>query len=312
MQIPCLLCKSKDTRTASSLTRLEIVKLWKMLERPVEEADLRRCKLPENVELLECDACGFQFFDPAQAGDGLFYQKLAVENGVYYNASRPEFRDAISHAKKKGYQSVLDLGCGSGNFLDLARDSGLSTTGMELNEQAAEFARGKGHDILPGILTEEFLAHHTRRYDMVTLFQVVEHLSDPIGLLKLAKQLVNDGGTLMFSVPNRRGQYQFFPLDPHQWPPHHISRWRTTDFKPVAKTIGMTHLKSSGDSLFGRSLVDFHARNDQARIALGKKLVPGSSAAISILALLYRFTGMKHLIRNLGMSIHCYLEQPFK
>lgn len=309
MQIPCLLCKSKETRTVSSLTRLEIVKLWKLLDRPVEEADLCRCRLPENVDLLECDACGFQFFDPAQAGDGEFYQKLAVQDGVYYNASRPEFEDAISHAKKKGYQSVLDLGCGSGNFLDLARDSGLSTTGMELNEQAASAASAKGHDILPGILTKEFLAHHTRKYDMVTLFQVVEHLSDPIGLLEMAKQLVNDGGTLMFSVPNRRGLYQLYPLDPHQWPPHHISRWRTTDFKRVAETIGMIHLKSSGDPLHGRSLVDSHARNNQARIALGKRLLPGASTVITGLSVFYRFTGMKHVIRNMGLSIHCYMEQ---
>lgn len=283
-----------------------------MLERPVTETDLSRCKLPDNVALLECDACGFQFFDPAQAGDGLFYQKLAVQDGVYYNASRPEFRDAISHAKKKGYQSILDLGCGSGNFLDLARDSGLTTTGMELNELAAEFARGKGHDILPGILTEEFLVHHTRKYDMVTLFQVVEHLSDPIGLLKLTKRLVNDGGTLMFSVPNRRGLYQLYPLDPHQWPPHHISRWRTADFKRVAETIGMIHLKSSGDPLHGRSLVDSHQRNNLARIALGKTLSPGASTVIKGLSIFFRFTGMKHIIRKLGLSIYCYMEQSTK
>ena len=294
------------------MTRLNITKLWNVLDRSIKIADLQRCNLPENIELFECNECGFQFFNPAQTGDGGFYQKLAVQEGVYYNISRPEFKDAISHAKKKGYQSILDLGCGSGNFLDLARNSSLTTTGMELNEHAAELAREKGHDILPGILTEDFLAQHPRKYDMVTLFQVVEHLPDPIGLLKMARRLVNDGGTLMFSVPNRSGQYRFYPLDPHQWPPHHISRWRTMDFTRVAKKIGMIHLKSSGDPLHGRSFVDLHARNNQARIALGKKLVPCSSLLISGLALIYRLTGMKHVIRNLGMSIHCYMEQPSK
>lgn len=312
MQIPCLLCNSHDSRTVSSLSRPELVKLWRMLNRPVDETDLIRCNLPGTVELFECGACGFQYFDPSQAGDGIFYQKLAVEEEVYYNAFRPEFKDAISHAREKGHQSILDLGCGSGNFLDLARDSGLTTTGMELNERAAERARAKGHDILPGIPTEEFLESHTRKYDMVTLFQVVEHLPDPVGLLKLAKRLVNDGGTLMFSVPNRSGQYRLFPLDPHQWPPHHISRWRTKDFRRIADAIGMIHTRSSGDPLFGRSLVDAHARNNHARTALGKKPVPGLSAAISVLSLLYRFTGMKHVIRNLGLSIHCYMEQPSK
>jgi SAM-dependent methyltransferase len=312
MKNSCLLCKSTDNRTVSSLGRIEIQKLWVALNIPVEEIDLQRCNLSEKVELLECSECGFQFFDSNLAGDGLFYQKLAFRNDFYYNAIRPEFAKAIEHAKRKKYLSIIDLGCGSGKFLDLARDAGLKTTGMELNEQAAEVARSKGHDIIPGVLTEDFIAQNKLKYDMVTLFQVVEHLADPIGLLKLAKCLINDAGTLMFSVPNRCGQYQLYPLDPHQWPPHHISRWRIKDFEQVAKQVGMVHLKSSGDALHGRTFVDFYDRNNISKQALEKSLFPDYSKAFSLISFLYRITGMKHIIRNRGLSIYCFMEQYSK
>lgn len=229
-----------------------------------------------------------------------------------YNAIRPEFAKAIEHAKRKKYHSIIDLGCGSGNFLDLARDAGLKTTGMELNEQAAEVARAKGHEIIPGVLTEDFIAQYKLKYDMVTLFQVVEHLPDPIGLLKLAKCLINDGGTLMFSVPNRCGQYQLYPLDPHQWPPHHITRWRIRDFKQVAKQVGMVHWKSAGDTLHGRAIVDVYARNELSKRALKRKKNLSCSLFITFLAFVYRITGMKHIIRNRGLSIYCFLEQHSK
>lgn len=308
----CLLCKSLDNRVVSSLRRVQIQKLWGALNRPVDEIDLQRCNLPEKVELLECRACGFQFFDSNFAGDGLFYQKLASQDDFYYNAIRPEFAKAIVHAEKKKYQTIIDIGCGSGNFLDLAKDAGLRTTGMELNEQAAEVARARGHSILSGILTEDFLASHKFKYDMVTLFQVVEHLPDPIAFLKLAKRLINDGGTLMFSVPNRCGQYKLYPLDPHQWPPHHISRWRIKDLKHVAEQVGMIHLKSTGDTLFGRSLVDVNKRNELSKNILGMKKSPSFALLISFLAFFYRITGMKHIIRNRGLSIYCFMAQPSK
>ncbi len=312
MKNSCLLCRSVDNKVVSSLRRVEIQKLWVALHRPVNEIDLQRCNLPEKVELLECSACGFQFFDSNFAGDGLFYQKLASQDDIYYNAIRPEFATAIVHAEKKKYQTIIDIGCGSGNFLDLAKDAGLRTTGMELNEHAAKVARAKGHAILPGILTVDFLASNKLKYDMVTLFQVIEHLPDPIAFLKLAKCLINDGGTLMFSVPNRCGQYKLYPLDPHQWPPHHTSRWRIKDLKHVAEQVGMIHLKSTGDTLYGRSLVDVNKRNELSKNILGMKKSPISTIFISFLAFFYRITGMKHIIRNRGLSIYCFMAQPSK
>jgi len=272
--------------------------------------DLARCHCDGTVHLYRCPDCGFSFFNPSQAGDSLFYQHLAVDDGTYYNNHRPEFDHALRRAQANGHRKVLDIGCGSGNYLDLARNAGLETFGMELNEKAAEAACAKGHHMFDGILNEDFAREHAGEFDMVTLFQVVEHLSDPVGLLRLARKLLQPGGTLMFSVPNSRGLYQFYPMDPHQWPPHHISRWRTEDFPLVAEKVGMVHVSTAGDILHGGSISDFHKRNNHSLKVLGRKTNPAIDAIVGCASLAYRALRLKHATRNLGLSIYCCLENP--
>jgi SAM-dependent methyltransferase len=289
---------------------MDLLKLWHELGRAVTDDDLIRCGCTGPVHRYRCDDCGFSYFDPAQTGDGGFYEHLSIDDSAYYNDQRPEFSHAIRRAQAKGYRKVLDIGCGSGNFLNHARKAGLDPSGMELNEKAAAAAAAKGHPIFPGILTADFAEEQAGRFDMVTLFQVVEHLADPVGILRLARHLVRPGGTLMFSVPNSRGLYQFFPLDPHQWPPHHISRWRTEDFPRVAQRLGMILSETSGDRLYGKSITDFHRRNNLARRALGLKTHSAADLLIELGGLAYRGLGLKNVTKNLGLSIHCCLQQP--
>lgn len=285
------------------------MKLWNLCDRPVQESDLLRCNCPEQVELLECLACGFQFFDPKQAGDGLFYQRLDVGNGLYYNDTRPEFEVALQHARKNSCASVLDIGCGSGSFLNLAKQQGVATSGMELNSAAAEQAASKGHHIFQSLLTEDFLLNHHQRYDLITLFQVVEHVPDPVDILNKAKNLLTDHGSIMISVPNRDGICRLFPLNPHEWPPHHISRWRTSDFKRLAASSGLTLNSVGGDTTFGSSIIGNFLSNEQASKAINRPPSPYSPQWVRLLSLIYRKLGMKHFVANRGLSIHAFFAK---
>jgi 2-polyprenyl-3-methyl-5-hydroxy-6-metoxy-1,4-benzoquinol methylase len=310
MSPACLICGSDHIQTVEERSGNELFRLWNDLGRAVTDEDLRRCRCGDRVMRYQCRDCGFSFFDPSQSGDGLFYEHLSTDDSAYYNAQRPEFDHALQHALSKNHRNVLDVGCGSGNFLDLARKAGLSTSGMELNDKAAAAALDKGHHIYEGLLDENFAQAHSAEFDMVTLFQVVEHLADPVGLLRLARRLLRPGGSLFFSVPNSRGLYQLYPLDPHQWPPHHISRWRTEDFPSIARKIGMVHLYTAGDRLHGGSLADFHMRNNRALAVLGGEISPLADLQVKALSNAYRALRLKHVVRNLGLSIYCCLKEP--
>jgi len=149
--LSCLLCSSKHLKHSDQLTGREIRALWHEGGREFPPEAMVGIHDNSNIILWQCTICGFEFFDPSLAGNSLFYQCL--ESSEYYSPDRPEFQRTSRFAVNRGLANVLDVGCGVGDFLDLARTSGLRTFGLELNPTAAGKARAKGHEILTGFCT---------------------------------------------------------------------------------------------------------------------------------------------------------------
>ncbi len=140
---------------------------------------------------------------------------------------------------------LLDVGCGAGYFLDAARLAGWQAQGVELSPAAAQVGRQDlGLDIFRGTLDEAaFPAGH---FDVVTMFEVLEHLRRPGKALQEAQRILRPGGLLAIQVPNDLRSYrnQVFGRDNRWWiiPPLHLfyfsaaslSRWLVeSGFEPV-------------------------------------------------------------------------------
>jgi SAM-dependent methyltransferase len=141
---------------------------------------------------------------------------LPLEPGHRFFLSDPQ-------APKNG--RLLDLGCGVGNFLAAARDSGFEVAGVELNQSAVRFARETyGLREIFAMRPEEFrTANRAKTFDVVTFFKVLEHQDNPQGFLKVAEECLASGGYVAQSVPNRtRWQKGVETLD---YPPNHLTRW---------------------------------------------------------------------------------------
>ncbi len=96
---------------------------------------------------------------------------------------------------------LLDVGCGSGTFLHLARQRGFTAHGMDLSPQAVSAARRQyGLDVRQGAIGGT--AWGGSRFDFVTMFHVLEHLTDPRDALNFAAAHLNPGGSLIIQVPN--------------------------------------------------------------------------------------------------------------
>jgi SAM-dependent methyltransferase len=137
----------------------------------------------------------------------------------------PGHRFFLSDPKAPKNGRLLDLGCGVGNFLAAARDSGFEVTGVELNQSAVRFARETyGLREIFAMRPENFHSSNPRKiFDVVTFFEVLEHQDDPQGFLAVAQELLAPGGYIALSVPNRtRWQKGVEPLD---YPPNHLTRW---------------------------------------------------------------------------------------
>lgn len=109
--------------------------------------------------------------------------------------------DAIERIRPPG--RLLDIGCGTGLFLAVARRRGWLGRGVDDCAQAAAHARGHfGLEVRDGRFGE--LPEDGQRFDAITLWDVLEHAPDPLALLRAARRRLAAGGVLGLSLPNQR------------------------------------------------------------------------------------------------------------
>lgn len=100
--------------------------------------------------------------------------------------------------------SLLDIGCAQGFFLFSASQAGYTTKGIEISQDAAEYARREfGLDI--EVKPFEELRFAENHFDVVTLWQVLEHVPYPLMVLKEVNRILKPGGLLVVSTPNVEG-----------------------------------------------------------------------------------------------------------
>ena len=94
---------------------------------------------------------------------------------------------------------ALDVGCAGGAFVEAARRYGYDATGLEPSRQLAASARARGLNVIQGTL-DSF--HPSEKYDVVSLWDVLEHVTDPIATLKACRALLNPKGVLIVNYPD--------------------------------------------------------------------------------------------------------------
>ncbi len=195
---PCPLCGSTGYRERYRLPDLA-------LERP------------GLFTLVECDTCGLLYQNPRPTPEaiGAFYPpEYAPFEAPPWADPRPLRRLAHLYGLKKrwrvveryappraGRRAILDVGCATGLFLAAGSDA-WEKTGVELSAYAAAYARSRfGLRVHTGALEDAPLEEQP--FDVVTMWDVLEHLHDPLGGLRRARALLRPDGVLVARVPNR-------------------------------------------------------------------------------------------------------------
>jgi len=172
---------------------------------------------PGVFTLVECSACGLLYQNPRPTLEaiGAFYPpEYAPFETPPWVDPRPLRRLARLYGLKKrwrvvedyaparaGRRSILDIGCATGVFLAAGSDA-WEKTGVELSAYAADYARQRfGLRVHTGVLEDTPLEE--QQFDVVTMWDVLEHLHDPLGSLRRVRALLRPDGVLVARVPNR-------------------------------------------------------------------------------------------------------------
>lgn len=142
---------------------------------------------------------------------------------------------------------MLDIGCSTGIFLQAARAAGWPAQGLEYSPDSSRVAREVHHlDVKTGELRADTYAPGS--FDIVTFWDVIEHLPDPLGTLKLVHTILAPGGLLVLKTPNSDGLYPRASLKlarrlgfwGHAEPPGHLYQFSVATLTRLAEQAGFT------------------------------------------------------------------------
>ena len=125
--------------------------------------------------------------------------KKSLVDKVYHLVKRYSLKKKLRliESFENSERTVLDIGAGTADFLIVAQNAGWKTTGIEPNELAKQNASEKGIALLASLKNIE-----GQKFDVITLWHVLEHLPDLENDIERISQLLNENGTLVVAVPN--------------------------------------------------------------------------------------------------------------
>ncbi|MDQ3518767.1 MAG: methyltransferase domain-containing protein [Gemmatimonadota bacterium] len=163
---------------------------------------------------------GLQFLDP---------EKIA---------EHPTYRSFFRQVHHFPRARLLDVGCGVGRFGHGAHARGWDVTGIDVSARAIE--SGRPFTPFPlRVATIEELGAVGERFDVVTAFEVLEHLSSPVEFLCTLQQVVLPGGQVFCTVPNWNSAFVRNSTRPDWLPPIHLLFFNPESLRTVAERSGL-------------------------------------------------------------------------
>lgn len=160
-----------------------------------------------NHEVCRCENCGQVFVNRKLYNAGSYVYNESdyyVQYNTYLKQKKEftaHFQRVISIIKKfKASGSLLDIGCGIGLLMEVTKKNGFEVFGIEKSEKAAEYARRNGLNVSTGEIESSQYVFNT--FDVIVLNHVLEHMSEPVGILNKIRGLMKEEAILVIGVPN--------------------------------------------------------------------------------------------------------------
>lgn len=143
---------------------------------------------------------------------------------------------------KKG--KLLDIGVGTGLFMEIAKKEGFEVYGVDvseyaINEVSVRLKLKKGKQLIVSELTKKIFPANS--FEVVNLRHSIEHVKDPLELLENVRYILKPGGVVTIATPNSYGPHAklFGPLWPHWSVPYHIQFFSKKSLSQVVREAGL-------------------------------------------------------------------------
>lgn|SRR3989338_7192531 len=199
-KVPCNLCKSED---------YDVV--YKANYENEKDSDINQKFRASGDELLidqvvRCKKCGLKFINPRIKSNVIVKAYSEGEDPVFVSqadARERTFAKSLKriekYAKNKG--RILDVGTAGGSFLGAAKKMGWETYGCEPNKWMAKWGEKRyGIKIKPGTLFDQ--NYKDNFFNVVTLWDVIEHTPDPLEVLKECNRILKKDGIMVVNYPD--------------------------------------------------------------------------------------------------------------
>ncbi|MGD1002790.1 MAG: class I SAM-dependent methyltransferase [Candidatus Brocadiia bacterium] len=213
---------------------------WRLRQCPEESCGLIWLDpVPLEEEIVKAYAVYYHSLDEISTGQGRWSVRLL--RGVWKAWARltrvDQFQRHLDRLRPRG--RLLDVGCGAGDRLARMRERGWTVEGVEVDPRSVQIAREKyGLTIHAAAIERAGLADG--QYDLVTLSHVIEHVHDPVALLRECRRVLRPGGRLLAVTPHADGYgHRVFGQD---WvdlePPRHLYVFSAPALKTVFERAG--------------------------------------------------------------------------
>jgi SAM-dependent methyltransferase len=193
--VNCNLCGHDESRVRFPATLPE--------DATPQNVEAFRCTSPgygRHHTIVQCQHCGLLYTNPRFAGGEILDSYVAVEDPLYLEERDGRVLTFERHLRplekiKAPPGKLVDVGAYTGVFVEIAAQHGWEACGVEPSHWAVEQARERGLHMIEGTLTSGDLVEGS--LDVVTMWDVIEHVAEPLSEMRQAQRLLKTGGLLV-------------------------------------------------------------------------------------------------------------------
>lgn len=235
MSDKCPICRSKDTFELYP-SNVDIAKLSFTYEFTPESQ--------KTFRVVRCRSCTHAFCSPLPRNMYKNYENVIDKQYLRQSETRKLSAKTVLETMRQHVSSgkLLDVGCATGDFLTVAKDFGYSVEGLELSRWSSEIVVRKGIKVHKELL-KSISSRLSQRFDVITMWGVIEHFQNPLQEMIYINKLLKTGGILaiwtgdvdglMSRILGRRWWY---------WQGQHVQYFTNLSLSYLTKLSGFEHI----------------------------------------------------------------------